>query len=109
MQKIRFKTLQGFTFVEIMITVAIIGILIMVVYPYYLDNIRKSRRVDAKVALIELAQLQEDSFITTKQYMDTIVGINGYGNNNYRLSLTTKPNDTGRITQFTLIAEAEGS
>jgi type IV pilus assembly protein PilE len=58
--KKRFKAFQGFTLVELMIAVAIIGILAAVVYPSYQSHIRKSRRADAKVALAELALIQED-------------------------------------------------
>lgn len=46
------KTRQrGFTLMELMITVAVIGILSAIAYPAYQDYVRKSRRVDAKKCL----------------------------------------------------------
>ncbi len=85
MKKIRLKTLQGFTLIELMITVAIIAVLAMVIYPSYVKQVRKTRRVDAKVALIEQAQLQEDAFVTTKTYLTDNSAIKSYGGRSYDL------------------------
>ena len=111
MKKIRLKTLQGFTFVEVMVTVAIVAILAMVVYPSYLDHVRKARRVDAKVALVELAQLQEDAFITTKKYLTDNSAIKEYGGRSYDLANHGNSNyklTVENVDGFTLIAKAIG-
>jgi len=50
---------KGFTLIEVMIVVIIIGILASIAYPSYLNSVRKSKRSDAKTALIDLRINQE--------------------------------------------------
>ncbi len=50
---------RGFTLVELMIVVAIIAVLAAVAYPAYQDQVRKSRRAQAKADLVELSQMAE--------------------------------------------------
>jgi type IV pilus assembly protein PilE len=49
----------GFTLVELMITVAIIGILTSVGYPSYTKYIQKSKRSEAQAALVSMATAME--------------------------------------------------
>ncbi|PWB60175.1 MAG: hypothetical protein C3F18_00075 [Nitrosomonadales bacterium] len=59
---------KGFTLIELMIVVAVIGILAAIAYPSYQDSIRKSRRADAKSALLELAQFMERNYTLSNRY-----------------------------------------
>ena len=59
---------QGFTLIEVMVVVAIVGILFAIVLPSYENHIQKSRRVDAKSALMDLSARQERYMGQKKQY-----------------------------------------
>ena len=50
---------RGFTLIELMIAVAVVGILMAIAYPSFMDQVRKSRRADAVVALTAVQQAQE--------------------------------------------------
>ncbi len=50
---------QGFTLIELMIVVAIVGVLVAIAYPSYTDSVRKGKRGQAKGQLVELAQRAE--------------------------------------------------
>jgi len=60
--------IHGFTLIELMVTVAIIGILSSIAYPSYLDSIYKSRRADAKGALLGLSNAMERHYTETNSY-----------------------------------------
>lgn len=53
----------GFTLMELLITVAIIGILASVAYPSYTDFVVRSNRSEAQRELMRFANLQEQVFV----------------------------------------------
>lgn len=53
------KRSLGFTLIELMIVVAVIGILGAIAYPSYRDSVLKGRRGEARAALMDLLQQQE--------------------------------------------------
>lgn len=58
----------GFTLIELMIAVAIVGILAAIAYPTYNDSVRKGRRSQAKADLVELAQRAERFYTLNNTY-----------------------------------------
>jgi len=68
----------GFTLIELMIAVVVIGILAMVAIPAYNDSVTKGRRADAKSTLTTIAARQEQFFMDNKRYTDDLQEL-GYG------------------------------
>lgn len=66
--QINASRLRGFTLIELMIVVAIIGLLATIALPAYQDSVRKSRRADAKASLSQLAQFMERNFSLAQRY-----------------------------------------
>jgi len=62
------KKQKAFTLIEVMIVVVIVAILAAIAVPSYQDSIRKTRRADAKEALMRIAALQERYFFTNNKY-----------------------------------------
>ena len=60
----------GFTLIELMIVVAVIGILAAIAYPAYTDSVLKGRRAQARTALLELMQQQERYMTQRNAYLD---------------------------------------
>ncbi|MBF0589482.1 MAG: prepilin-type N-terminal cleavage/methylation domain-containing protein [Magnetococcales bacterium] len=50
---------DGFTLIELMIVVTIVGVLVTLAYPAYTDFINQGRRTDGKAFILEVAQRQE--------------------------------------------------
>jgi type IV pilus assembly protein PilE len=62
------NTQSGFTLIELMISVAIVGILAAIAYPSYQDKVIKSRRTDAQGALLGFANAMERYFTENNTY-----------------------------------------
>jgi len=65
------RKLSGFTLIELMIVVAIVGILGTVAVSIYSSQVTKSRRTDARTALLDMAGRQEKIYSTTTAYGTT--------------------------------------
>ena len=99
---------RGFTLVEIMVAVAVIGVIAAIAVPSYLRYVTDARRTDATVFLIEAAGEQVRRRAETNRYADDLTGL-GYPNatmltpaGHYRVSVV--PASTTAST-FELVAE----
>ncbi|NQZ12955.1 MAG: type IV pilin protein [Algicola sp.] len=62
------KNNKGFTLIELMIGVAIVGILASIAYPSYTDSLNRSRRAEAMTELVRVANMQEQYFADNRTY-----------------------------------------
>lgn len=63
---------RGITLIELMVVIAVLGIIVSIAYPAYQDQMRKARRSDCHTQLMELASLEERFFTEFGRYTATI-------------------------------------
>lgn len=72
MQLAHAKNAKGFTLIELMITVAIIGILAAVAIPQYRQYVVKSNRAAAQSFLMDVASRQKQYLLDARTYAATL-------------------------------------
>ncbi len=55
----RSRVCRGFTLIELMLVIVILGVLLAVAFPSYLDSVRKGRRAEGIAGLTTVQQAQE--------------------------------------------------
>lgn len=69
---------RGFTLIELMIVVAIIGIISSIAYPSYTGYVIESRRADGMALINQIMQAQERFYINSYTYSADLTAV-GYG------------------------------
>ncbi|RJG48660.1 type IV pilin protein [Motilimonas pumila] len=70
------KKHTGFTLIEVMIVVAIMGILAAIAFPSYQQFMLTSKRVEGAKALVEIANLQEQYYLDYNRFTGSLSDLN---------------------------------
>lgn len=105
----------GFSLVELMVAVAIVAMLSMIAVPSFMQNVRKSKRVDAHTALTRTGYNLERYMATNGRYTTnpTLLGLvvddNGVWSDerNYNIAVTAGPSGLTRGYVITATAAAD--
>jgi type IV pilus assembly protein PilE len=108
---------RGFTLIELMIAVAIIALLSMIALPSYMQNVRKSKRVDAQTVLTRTSNNLERFFSANSSYTTdvSLLGVivdggTGYSDDrNYVISVAAGGTGIGSSYVVTATADAGSS
>ena len=110
----RANAMAGFTLVEMMIVVVVLTLLAAIAIPTYSNQIRKSRRSEAKTALLDLAGREERYMATNGTYTSSAANL-GYstftsiGSGYYSLAVTAGANGAGALTATAPTATTAGT
>jgi len=99
------KHQMGFSLLELMIAVAVLGIISSIAYPSYLKQVQKSKRTPAKVELMRIAQLQESFYVQNLSYAKTLTGNTASGGLGFATGSITSEGDDYAITIATIDRE----
>lgn len=61
---------KGFTLIELMITVAIVGVLATIAWPSYQQYVKRGRRSSAKAVMMDLANREQQYLLANRSYAD---------------------------------------
>lgn len=101
---------RGFTLIELMVAVAIVGIIAAVAFPSYQNSIRKGRRADAMAAIASIQQAQERWRGNNATYSTSLTELRVAEPALYTLSITAPTSSAADLVKgYAVIAEGRGA
>ena len=101
------KKLRGFTLVELMIVIAIVGILAAVGYPAYTSSVKKGNRADGIDSLLSLAGRMEEYYLNNDTYVGATVANANSSDGLYTLEISAADGFTYTLTATPVTADAD--
>ncbi|WP_372858232.1 type IV pilin protein [Pseudoalteromonas sp.] len=105
------KKQQGFTLIELMIAVAIVGIIAAIAVPNYSEYVKRASRAEAASALLDAANKQEQYFVDNRAYTASFddLGINNKTENgSFELTVKVVDNNAFTITAKPIAGAVKG-
>ena len=102
---------HGFTLIELMIAVAIVGILAAIALPNYTEYVKRASRAEAVATLLDAANKQEQYFVDNREYTELAsdLGIQSKTENgHFELTIKVVDKNTFTITAKPIAGSVKG-
>lgn len=104
---------RGFTLVELMVTIAIIGILATIAFPSYQQYVMRGNRAAAQAEMMDIASRQQQFLLADREYADLgKLNASGYALSSdvsAKYTLSIDVNNAASPPRFTITMSPKGS